>query len=189
MGFAIAEAAAEAGWTVDLVAGPVSIPEPDNGDIIVYPVQTTEEMFHQCDALFDAADVIIMAAAPCDFKPLETSPHKVKKSEASLTVGFEPTVDILRTLSQRRTEAQLLVGFAAETKDLPDQARRKLLEKRCDVVAGNIVGQAGSGFGSEENTLELFEAGRSSSVTLGPAGKKEIAKALIARLNELAAET
>ena len=86
MGFALAEAAVQAGWTVDLVAGPVALPEPEG--VILYPVVTAAEMYHQVDALFDACDVLIMTAAVSDFRPKVQHAHKQKKCEAATNIGW-----------------------------------------------------------------------------------------------------
>ncbi|MGB0745010.1 MAG: phosphopantothenoylcysteine decarboxylase, partial [Opitutales bacterium] len=131
MGFALAEAAIDAGWTVDLVAGPVALEEPDGA--ILYPVVTAQEMYHQVDALFDACDVLIMAAAVSDFRPVEQSESKAKKEDAKLTVEFERTIDILKTVTERKLH-QTVVGFAAETNDVETYAREKLVAKRMDWV-------------------------------------------------------
>jgi phosphopantothenoylcysteine decarboxylase/phosphopantothenate--cysteine ligase len=176
MGFALAEAALDAGWTVDLVAGPVALEEPDGA--ILYPVVTAEEMFHQVDALFDACDVLIMTAAVSDFRPVAPLAHKEKKGAAALTVEFERTTDILKTMSERKVH-QTLVGFAAETHDVVTYAREKLKSKNLDWIVANEVGRAGSGFAADTNEV-LLMAADGSSVKLGPAAKREIARELIA---------
>lgn len=176
MGFALAEAALGAGWTVDLVAGPVFLEEPDGA--ILYPVVTAEEMFHQVDALFDACDVLIMTAAVSDFRPITQHAHKQKKDEASMTVEFERTTDILKTMTERKAH-QTVVGFAAETKDVVTSAKEKLKSKNLDWIVANDVGQAGAGFAFDTNEVLLIAAD-GSSVKLGPSGKKDIAKELIA---------
>lgn len=176
MGFALAEAALEAGWTVDLVAGPVSLEEPDGA--ILYPVVTAEEMFHQVDALFDACDVLIMTAAVSDFRPVTQHAHKQKKGEASMNVEFERTTDILKTMTERKAH-QTVVGFAAETKDVVAYAKEKLRSKNLDWIVANDVSQAGAGFAVDTNEVLLIAAD-GSSVKLGPAGKISVAKELIA---------
>jgi len=176
MGFALAEAALEAGWTVDLVAGPVALEEPDGA--ILYPVVTAEEMFHQVDALFDACDVLIMTAAVSDFRPITQHAHKQKKDEASMTVEFERTTDTLKTMTGRKAH-QTVVGFAAETKDVVACAKEKLQSKNLDWIVANDVGQAGAGFAVDTNEVLLIAAD-GSSVKLGPATKGDIAKELIA---------
>jgi len=175
MGFALAEAALAAGWNVDLVAGPVALEEPDGA--ILYPVVTAEEMFHQVDALFDACDVLIMTAAVCDFRPVTQHVHKEKKDDASMTIEFERTTDILKTMTARKAH-QTVVGFAAETKDVVTYAKNKLESKNLDFIVANEVGQPGTGFAAETNEVLLIAAD-GSSVKLGPASKTAIAKELI----------
>lgn len=175
MGFALAEAALEAGWNVDLVAGPVALAEPDGA--ILYPVVTAEEMFHQVDALFDACDVLIMTAAVSDFRPVVQHSDKEKKGTASLQIEFERTVDILKTMTARKA-GQTVVGFAAETKNVLAYAREKLEAKNLDWIVGNQVGQAGAGFAADTNEVILL-AEDGSSVKLGPASKQSLAQELI----------
>jgi phosphopantothenoylcysteine decarboxylase/phosphopantothenate--cysteine ligase len=175
MGFAIAEAALEAGWNVDLVAGPVALEEPDGA--IMYPVVTAEEMFHQVDALFDACDVLIMTAAVSDFRPVKQHAHKEKKDDASMTIEFERTTDILKTMTERKAH-QTVVGFAAETKDVVTYAKQKLESKNLDFIVANNVGQPGVGFAADTNEVLLIAAD-GSSVKLGPTTKAAIAKELI----------
>ena len=129
MGYALAEAAVAAGWTVDLVAGPVALKEPNN--VILYPVVSAEEMFHHVDALFDACDVLIMAAAVSDFRPVQQHAQKQKKEKASMSIEFERTVDILKAMAQRKAH-QTVVGFAAETDNVDASARAKLEGLRLD---------------------------------------------------------
>lgn len=180
MGFAIAEAAVDLGWTVDLVAGPVHLTEPDGA--ILYPVVTAEEMFHQVDALFDACDVLIMTAAVSDFRPVHYSDLKEKKGDAPLTVEFERTVDILKTVTERKFE-QTVVGFAAETNDVENYARGKLESKRMDWIVANQVGQTGSGFASDTNEVLLIGADDSMR-KIGPDTKKAIAAELVQFLQQ-----
>ncbi len=180
MGFAIAEAAVEAGWTVDLVAGPVSLPEPE--DVILYPVVSAEEMLNHVDALFDACDILIMTAAVSDFRPKVCFSEKQKKGDAALTVEFERTVDILKTMGTRK-QKQVIVGFAAETNDVEAYAEKKLMAKNLDWIVANRVGEAGEGFASDTNFVTLIgRNGEHSSI--GPDTKTQIAKDLIQRLAE-----
>lgn len=176
MGFALAEVALQAGWNVDLVAGPVALEEPDGA--ILYPVTTAEEMFHQVDALFDACDVLIMTAAVSDFRPVRQHARKEKKGDAPMTIEFERTTDILKTVCERKL-AQTVIGFAAETHDVVRYAREKLKAKNLDFIVANQVGQAGAGFAAENNEVTLIAAD-GSSVKIGPASKAVIAKELIA---------
>ena len=175
MGFSIAEAAIEAGWNVDLVAGPVALEEPNGA--ILYPVMTAEEMFHQVDALFDACDVLIMTAAVCDFRPIMHQTHKEKKSDASMNIELERTADILKIMSERKAH-QTVVGFSAETRDVISYAKEKLVSKKLDYIVANEVGKLGSGFAADTNEVVLIAAD-GSSVKLGPSTKSAIAEELI----------
>ena len=103
--------------------GPVNLQEPDGA--ILYPVVSAESMYHQVDALFDACDVCIMAAAVMDFTPIEYSEHKVKKDTAKRTLHLAKTIDILKTMSERKQE-QFIVGFAVESENLEANAKAKL---------------------------------------------------------------
>lgn len=153
MGYAIAEAAIAAGWTVDLVSGPTQLPEPP--EAILYPVVTGEEMYHQVDALFDPCDVLIMTAAVVDFRPLNPSSRKEKKGQARMTLDMEPVIDILKTVTKRKGN-QFVVGFAAETHELETYALEKLRSKNLDLIAANSVTEPGSGFGLYANRLTIF---------------------------------
>ena len=175
MGFSIAEAAIEAGWNVDLVAGPVALEEPNGA--ILYPVMTAEEMLHQVDALFDACDILIMTAAVCDFRPIMHQTHKEKKSDASMNIEFERTADILKIMSERKAH-QTVVGFSAETRDVVSYAKEKLVSKKLDYIVANEVGKLGSGFAADTNEVVLIAAD-GSSVKLGPSTKSAIAEELI----------
>ncbi len=175
MGFSIARAAIEAGWNVDLVAGPVALEEPNGA--ILYPVMTAEEMFHQVDALFDACDILIMTAAVCDFRPIMHHKHKEKKSDASMNIEFERTADILKIMSERKIH-QTVIGFSAETRDVVRYAKEKLIFKKLDYIVANEVGKLGSGFAADMNEVVLIAAD-GSSVELGPSTKSAIAEELI----------
>ena len=175
MGFALARAALELGWSVDLVSGPVQIEEPEGA--ILYPVVSAKSMYHQVDALFDACDICIMSAAVSDFTPTEYSEQKVKKSSADRSLQLTQTVDILKTLSQRKS-GQFIVGFAAETENIEANARRKLEEKGCDWIIANAVGRDGTGFGSDENTITLYKKD-GSQCDYGLTSKLALARTII----------
>ena len=179
MGFAIAAAAVEAGWTVDLVAGPVALPEPDG--VMLYPVVTAAEMHRQVEALFGPADVLIATAAVSDWRPKARLPQKLKRDGSGLTLELETCPDILADMAARRSPGQLLVGFAAETEKVEEHARRKLEAKGIDCIAANSVAGASGAFGSDTNTLILLGRDGSREV-LGPASKADVARRLIAAL-------
>lgn len=184
MGYALAEAARAAGWSVDLVTGPVALPEPPG--VMVYPVITAAEMLRQTEALFGPCDVLIMTAAVSDWRPKVVAPQKLKKDGAGLTVEFESVPDILTSLAEERRADQFLVGFAAETENLEGNALDKLERKGCDLIAANSVAGAAGAFGADTNTLILLGRGGFREV-LGPASKAAVARQLIAQIARLVA--
>ena len=139
MGYALASAAAEAGWEVTLVSGPVSIPAPPGVRLV--PVVTGQEMLAAVSSGFPECRVLIMTAAVMDYRPATFSTRKLKKTGAPLTIALEPVPDILKTVTARRGK-QFVVGFAAETNEIEAYARAKLREKGCDWMVANRVGQA-----------------------------------------------
>ena len=178
MGYALADAAVTKGWTVDLVAGPVALKEPE--DVVLYPVVSAEEMFHQVDALFDVCDVLIMTAAVSDFRPVKQHNQKEKKEQASLIVEFERTTDILKSMTERKRH-QTVIGFAAETDRVEEYAREKLFEKRCDWIVANKVGELGSGFAADTNLVTMIGV-NGDLIKYGPAPKSTIARQLIDKI-------
>jgi phosphopantothenoylcysteine decarboxylase/phosphopantothenate--cysteine ligase len=180
MGYALAAAAAAAGWRVDLVSGPVALPVP--AAVKVRRVVSAAEMLAAVEKLFARCDVLLMCAAVSDFRPQKVFAHKVKKGHAALVVKFEPTVDILKKVAARKQPGQLVVGFAAETKNVETSARRKLREKHLDFIIANRVGRAGTGFESDSNAVILI-ARDGTRTALGPAPKTKLAQQLIARLS------
>jgi phosphopantothenoylcysteine decarboxylase/phosphopantothenate--cysteine ligase len=183
MGYALAAAAAAAGCAVDLVSGPVALPCPEG--VALHPVVTGADMLARVDALFDSCDILIKAAAVCDFRPKHYSSGKVKKASVPLVVEFEPVVDILKTVAARKTARQTVVGFAAETDDIEGYAKKKLVEKNLDWVVANRVGRVGGGEGGGENAFEsdvnrVILLGRDGArLEFGPAVKQEVARWLV----------
>lgn len=179
MGFALAVAARAQGWTVDLVSGPVHLPEPEG--VLLYPVVSAQQMLHQVDGLFGACDIFIATAAVSDWRPLAPAPDKIKREAGVPKLELEACPDILKMMSSRRTPAQLLVGFAAETGDMEQHAQHKLAAKQLDFIAANRVGGTDGAFGADTNRLVVL--GRDGSrVVLGPASKSVVARDLIAHL-------
>jgi phosphopantothenoylcysteine decarboxylase/phosphopantothenate--cysteine ligase len=155
MGYAIAEAARERGAAVTLVTGPTWLPVPSGVDAVA--VTTAEEMEKALLMRLPWATVVVMAAAVADFRPKHPAVHKLKKrNRAWKFLEFEPTRDILHLLSERRT-SQILVGFAAETRDLGAHAKEKLVHKRLDLIVANDVSAEGAGFGSDMNAATLID--------------------------------
>ena len=141
MGFAIAQAAARRGHSVDLVAGPVSLPEPRG--VRVHRVTSTQEMYEAARKLFPRADCLIGAAAPADFTPVRRIKGKAKKAESSLTLQLKPTVDILATLGRAKSR-QVIIAFALEVQSPLKNAVLKLRRKNADAIVLNSPAAIGA---------------------------------------------
>ena len=153
MGYAIAEAALASGHEVILISGPVHIDPPRRTKLIF--VSTSEEMFNAVDRHVRACDVFVMCAAVADYKPANVSPTKIKKHAANFSLDLIPTRDILASFSTQDRQF-LVVGFAAETNDVEENANRKLREKNLDIVVANDVSAAGVGMETDENEVTIF---------------------------------
>ncbi|HEU5077982.1 MAG TPA: phosphopantothenoylcysteine decarboxylase [Opitutaceae bacterium] len=173
MGYALASEAVARGWIVDLVSGPVSLDRP--AGVNVLGVTSAQEMYEACRGIFTTCDLFIAVAAVADFRPKMISPTKIKKSGAATQLELEPTIDVLRTLAATKTPGQICVGFAAETNDLENYARRKLVEKNLDWVVANDVSRPGIGMNADPNEVVLLNrAGQ--RFAFGPAVKSAVAK-------------
>jgi phosphopantothenoylcysteine decarboxylase/phosphopantothenate--cysteine ligase len=175
MGYAIAEAAAQRGAQVILVSGPVHIAAPSGVRLV--SVKTAVEMRDAVMAHLAEADVIIKSAAVADYHVRNVPEQKMKKTAARLSLELDPTPDILAEVG-RRKEGRLLIGFAAETDHLVEEARRKLTTKNCDMVVANLVGQSNSGFESDSNDVYLVTRS-GEPLHVGPAPKREIAERIL----------
>jgi phosphopantothenoylcysteine decarboxylase / phosphopantothenate---cysteine ligase len=154
MGYAIARAAARRGHSVDLVAGPVTLPDPRG--VRVHRVLSTQEMYNAARKLFPRADCLIGAAAPADFTPARRIRGKAKKAESSLTLRLKPTVDILATLG-RAKKRQVIIAFALEVQNPLKNARLKLRRKNADVIVLNSPAAIGA---PQSNATILLRSGR-----------------------------
>jgi len=171
MGYALAEAAADRGARVTLVSGPVSLAPPRGVEVV--PVRTAVEMREQVFGRLDGVDIVVKAAAVADFHLSKVPEQKVKKTAARVTLELDPTPDILAELGRKKGD-WLLIGFAAETQNLAQEARRKLETKNCDMVVGNLVGGSETGFESDLNEVTLaLRTGETIVVPRAP--KREIA--------------
>jgi phosphopantothenoylcysteine decarboxylase/phosphopantothenate--cysteine ligase len=157
MGFALAEAAAEMGAEVTLVSGPTALPVPSGIESV--SIESTREMYEAVSKRFARTDCVIMAAAPADFEPARAFPQKIKKNAKGLSLELKPTVDILRTLGERK-KRQLLVGFALETENGVANARKKLKEKNLDLIVLNSANDPQSGFESDTNQVTVIRSGQ-----------------------------
>jgi phosphopantothenoylcysteine decarboxylase / phosphopantothenate---cysteine ligase len=181
MGYALAEAAAARGARVVLVSGPVHLAPPTGVEVV--PVRTAVEMRQQVFDRLGPADIVIKAAAVADFHLSKVPDQKVKKTAARVSLELDPTPDILAELGRKKGD-RLLIGFAAETQNLQQEARRKLESKNCDMVVANLVGVSDSGFESDQNEVVLvMRAGESISLPRAP--KREIADLIFDQILKL----
>ncbi len=156
MGYSLAREACNRNFSVRLISGPVALDEPSG--ISVEKVETAEEMGIAMYQNFMTADVIIMCAAVCDHRPKVTRTDKIKKIVFPRELELVPTRDILKDLGKRKTNSQILVGFAAETENFEENAMIKMKEKNLDWIALNDVSQKNIGFGSDYNELTMFSS-------------------------------
>lgn len=181
MGVAVAEAAAQRGADVTLVAAPLSVEAP--AGVAVVPVRTAEEMYEAVLSRFAGVDVVIKAAAVADYRFAESYPQKLKKGAPSLSVQLVRTPDILAELGRQKSH-QVLVGFAAETEDLVEHARAKLAAKRLDMIVANDLTQPGAGFGTETNQVTILHRdGRVEPLPLMP--KRALADVILDRVRQV----
>jgi phosphopantothenoylcysteine decarboxylase/phosphopantothenate--cysteine ligase len=152
MGYALAEEAAARGAHVLLVSGPVYLPPPR--DVTLIPVRTAAEMRQAVMDHLTEATIVIKAAAVADYYIPNPSKQKLKKTAARLSLDLEPTPDILAEVGTKMGD-RLLIGFAAETDNMIEEARRKMQQKNCDMVVGNVVSRPGTGFESDQNEVVL----------------------------------
>jgi phosphopantothenoylcysteine decarboxylase/phosphopantothenate--cysteine ligase len=187
MGIALAAAAARRGADVTLIAANVSLPEPAGVHRI--DVETAAELGAAAQAEFSSCHVLLMAAAPADFRAVEVAPGKLNRAQgSSLELRLEPTEDILAGLAPTRTEVQTIVGFAAEHGEGGVQrARAKLERKGADLVVLNDVSDREIGFESEENAVTLIDA--TSETPVPQASKDSIADSILDRVDTLRART
>jgi phosphopantothenoylcysteine synthetase/decarboxylase len=184
MGYALAAAALARGHEVVLVSGPVSLAPPPGARLL--RVETAQEMFDAVAAEIGGADAAVFCAAVADYRVAEIAPEKIKKGGGALVLTLVENPDILGSARDRFGFGGILVGFAAETEGLERHALDKLRRKGCDLLVANDVSRSDIAFDRDENEVVVFdrEGGRE---TLARAPKAEIASALVARIERLAA--
>ncbi|MBQ2975092.1 MAG: bifunctional phosphopantothenoylcysteine decarboxylase/phosphopantothenate--cysteine ligase CoaBC [Phascolarctobacterium sp.] len=185
MGYAIAQAAAQRGAEVLLVTGPSALAIPAN--VKGVKVETTNEMLEAVMEAYGKMDVVIKAAAVADYRPRDVADQKIKKkTDDALTVVMDKNPDILKELGARKAH-QVLVGFAAETQNLLDNAREKIVKKNLDMIVANDVTAAGAGFNTDTNIVKfLYPSGEVRS--LEQMAKTEVANLLLDAVMELKAK-
>jgi phosphopantothenoylcysteine decarboxylase / phosphopantothenate---cysteine ligase len=178
MGFAVATAAREAGAHVTMVSGPVHLETPTG--VTRINVESARDMYAAVHRHIAEADVFIAAAAVADFQPVTVAKQKIKKQGESVKLDLEPAPDIIKSVADM-TKRPFVVGFAAETNDVEDNARSKLKRKKLDMIAANHVGD-GIAFDCDDNALTVIWPGGKTEVARGP--KLDVARALIGLIAE-----
>lgn len=180
MGYEIARAAEYRGAEVTMVTGKTGLSVPSNINAI--SVLTASQMYEAMMANMDDFDIIIKVAAVADYRVKDVAEHKIKKTTEDMVINLEKNPDILKAIGERKKN-QILVGFAAETRDLRENALAKLKSKNLDMIAGNVVSEEGSGFGSDTNRVTLFHSDGNVD-QLPVMGKDAVANALLDRIME-----
>lgn len=155
MGYRLAESARDRGAEVVLISGPTPIEKPSGVKFI--GVETTEDMFEAVKLEYGQDDVLIKAAAPLDYRPLKYSDRKIKKSDGNLSIDFVRNIDIAKYFGEHKSENQVLIGFAAESHDLLENAAGKLKAKNLDFIVANDISREDSGFKSDRNKAFILE--------------------------------
>ena len=173
MGYAVAEAAVRRGARVILVSGPVAIPPPAGAELVA--ADSAEQMRAAVLQHLSAATVVVATAAVADYTPRSRSQQKIKRA-GPISVELEPTADILAEVARRR-DKQIVVGFAAETENVLENARKKLATKSLDAIVANDVAQGGIGFDSERNAVTIIT--REQVVEVPEASKLQVAQRVL----------
>ncbi|MEH7882827.1 bifunctional phosphopantothenoylcysteine decarboxylase/phosphopantothenate--cysteine ligase CoaBC [Bacillus sp. JJ1609] len=181
MGYAIASEAEKMGARVILVSGPVYLEAPKGVELV--SVESAEEMYLAAMDHFEQADVIIGTAAVADYRPKYVYEEKMKKKEGEEFLELERTKDILFELGKRKT-TQVVVGFAAETTNVEEHAKGKLVKKNADLIVANDVKQAGAGFGTDTNIVTIYNK-NGTNVKLPLMAKTEVARNLLLEVTQL----
>jgi phosphopantothenoylcysteine decarboxylase/phosphopantothenate--cysteine ligase len=186
MGFALAQACAEAGARVTVIAGPVSLPTPDRIQRINV-VSALDMLEASLQAVDGGCDVFIATAAVADYRPLMAASQKIKKSADTLTLTLEKNPDIVATIAAR-PDKPFVMGFAAETHDVEPYALDKLQRKRLDMIACNDVSRADIGFQADDNAMSVFWPGGSARLDKAPKPliARELVRLLAAQLKPVA---
>ena len=182
MGYAIAAAAQARGASVTLVSGPVHLAAPTG--VTVVPVVSTQDLYDAMMAHCSSQDIIIQAAAPADYRPTVTAPEKIKKQDGQpFTLTLVENPDVAKAVGEQKKPGQILVGFAAETEHLLENAQKKLDKKHLDMIVANDVTQAGAGFGVDTNIVTLITHNGASELPMLP--KSEVADRILDKVSEL----
>ena len=184
MGCALAEECARRGAEVEMVCGPMS-QKPKHQSITCTDVESAAQMYEACVKIFPTCNAGILCAAVADFTPEHTAENKIKREGDQLVIRLNPTQDIAQAMGQMKRQDQKLVGFALETCNEAENARKKLEKKNLDFIVLNSLNDEGSGFQHDTNKITLIDATESQSFPLK--SKTEAAKDIINRLKQIMA--
>lgn len=176
MGIAIADEFAKMGADVTLVLGP-SHQQPSEKLITVIKIESAEEMFNECQSLFENVDIAVMSAAVADYKPKTRANIKIKKNDAEFSLELVKTTDILETLGKQKNH-QLLVGFALETNNVIEYAKEKIKKKNLDFIVANSAAEIGAGFGVDTNKITIIDK-HNKLYNFELKSKQEVAKDIV----------
>jgi phosphopantothenoylcysteine decarboxylase/phosphopantothenate--cysteine ligase len=182
MGYEIARRAARRGATVTLVSGVSDDPAPLGSTVRVVRVESAAEMYEATAAAFEKADALVMAAAVADYRFDEIREHKTKKTNGKVSLTLTPTVDIISELAGNKAD-RLVIAFAAETENLIENAKGKLLKKGADLIVANVIGRAGVGFSFEKAKAAIVKA--DGVEELGEISKAALAEKILDELELL----
>lgn len=178
MGYAIATVCARRGASVTLVSGPAGLQKPRFVQTV--DIKSAREMYEAVTAQAQEQDIIVKAAAVADYRPKYVSIEKIKKKGGELTLELERTDDILAYLGEHKRQGQFLCGFAMETQDLIENARKKLQKKHLDMIVANSLRVEGAGFGGDTNVVTIIT--ENEEISLGKMSKEETASKIIDRI-------
>jgi len=182
MGIAIAKEFFSRGAEVTLIAGPTTFESVDGLHVI--KVNTAEEMYNACTKSFKDVDIGVMEEAVADYKPAKKEKEKIKKTEEKISLELKQTPDILKTLGERKTKKQVLVGFALETTNEKKNALEKLKKKNADLIILNSLKDREAGFGRDTNKITIFEKG-GKEFQFETKSKQEVAKDIVDTIIQL----
>ncbi len=185
MGYAIAEAARAHGAEVTLITGPTNLPRP--AGMTTINIETTKQLAEAVKTHFGSTDCLIMAAAPSDFTPAQTAEQKIKRTSEKLQLTLEPTNDILKEISSGHRADQLVIGFALETDNAEANGRKKLAEKKLDLIVVNNPREDGAGFDHDTNRVMIL-APEHEAENWPLLSKTEVASRLINRIADMLTE-
>lgn len=178
MGYAIAEVAAGLGADVILVSGPTALESPLH--VTTIQVESAQDMLEAVLQYYQSVDVVIKTAAVADYRPKYVHDNKMKKKNGDAVIELERTVDILKTLGEKK-DRQLLIGFAAETTNIEEYATRKLREKNANMIVANDVKAQGAGFGTDTNIVTMYRKD-GEIIELPLLTKKEVAREILKQI-------